>query len=315
MALAACALLAACGGSAPAAVPTPTTGAREIPAGAVSSALLTQWPEFGIDPQRSDVSPLSTGITRADIGRLRRITVHLPGTIDSSAIYLHDVSAGGSIRDVVIATSTYGRTFAIDAGSGALLWTFTPAGYSGWAGSSQITTATPVADPAGGWVYAASPDGRIHKLAISDGREASGGSWPVLITRDATHEKITAALNVDGPDVIATTGGYIGDTPPYQGHLVLISRATGVEPYFVGKPNPLMVREGLNTLGAHSETTVMVGDRMDTDMVAGIEAGLETILVLSGMTGADEVDRFPYRPSRIVDSVADLVDELRRPVD
>jgi len=227
MALAACALLAACGGSAPAAVPTPTTGAREIPAGAVSSALLTQWPEFGIDPQRSDVSPLSTGITRADIGRLRRITVHLPGTIDSSAIYLHDVSAGGSIRDVVIATSTYGRTFAIDAGSGALLWTFTPAGYSGWAGSSQITTATPVADPAGGWVYAASPDGRIHKLAISDGREASGGSWPVLITRDATHEKITAALNVDGPDVIATTGGYIGDTPPYQGHLVLISRATG----------------------------------------------------------------------------------------
>jgi NagD protein len=76
-----------------------------------------------------------------------------------------------------------------------------------------------------------------------------------------------------------------------------------------------MVREGLNTLGAHSEATVMVGDRMDTDMVAGIEAGLETILVLSGMTGADEVDRFPYRPSRIVDSVADLVDELRRPVD
>jgi NagD protein len=90
----------------------------------------------------------------------------------------------------------------------------------------------------------------------------------------------------------------------------LITRATGVDPYFVGKPNPLMVREGLNTLGAHSETTVMVGDRMDTDMVAGIEAGLETILVLSGMTESDAVDRFPYRPSRIVGSVADLVAEL-----
>jgi NagD protein len=83
-----------------------------------------------------------------------------------------------------------------------------------------------------------------------------------------------------------------------------------VDPYFVGKPNPLMVREGLNTLGAHSESTVMVGDRMDTDMLAGIEAGLETILVLSGTTRAEEVDRFPYRPTRIVDSVADLVGEL-----
>ena len=90
----------------------------------------------------------------------------------------------------------------------------------------------------------------------------------------------------------------------------LITRATGVDPYFVGKPNPLMVREGLNTLGAHSETTVMVGDRMDTDMLAGIEAGLETILVLSGMTESDAVDRFPYRPTRIVDSVADLIAEL-----
>ena len=78
----------------------------------------------------------------------------------------------------------------------------------------------------------------------------------------------------------------------------------------MGKPNPLMVREGLNTLGAHSESTVMVGDRMDTDMLAGIEAGLETILVLSGTTRAEEVDRFPYRPTRIVDSVADLVGEL-----
>jgi NagD protein len=90
----------------------------------------------------------------------------------------------------------------------------------------------------------------------------------------------------------------------------LITRATGVEPYYVGKPNPLMMREGLNVLGAHSEGTVMVGDRMDTDVVAGIEAGLETILVLSGVTSADQVERFPYRPTRVVESVADLVQEL-----
>src|SRR5262249_22930860 len=78
----------------------------------------------------------------------------------------------------------------------------------------------------------------------------------------------------------------------------LIEKATGVRPYFVGKPNPLMMRRALNTVGAHSEEAVMVGDRMDTDVVAGMEAGMETILVLTGVTRAEDVERFPYRPSR-----------------
>jgi len=90
----------------------------------------------------------------------------------------------------------------------------------------------------------------------------------------------------------------------------MIPHATEQAPYFVGKPNPLMIREGLNVLGAHSVTTAMVGDRMDTDVVAGIEAGLETILVLSGVTRPEDIKRFPYRPSRVVDSVADLADEI-----
>jgi NagD protein len=87
----------------------------------------------------------------------------------------------------------------------------------------------------------------------------------------------------------------------------LITRATGVEPYFVGKPNPLMMRSALNRLEAHSETTIMIGDRMDTDIISGIEAGLETVLVLTGVTRREEVERFPYQPSRIVDSVGDLM--------
>ncbi len=90
----------------------------------------------------------------------------------------------------------------------------------------------------------------------------------------------------------------------------LISKATGVEPYFVGKPNPMMMRSALNTIGAHSETTAMIGDRMDTDVLCGLEAGLETILVLSGISTREEIDRFPYRPSRVVNSVADLIDEI-----
>jgi len=90
----------------------------------------------------------------------------------------------------------------------------------------------------------------------------------------------------------------------------LISRATGVEPYFVGKPNPLMMRAALNRLQAHSEAAVMIGDRMDTDVVAGLEAGMRTVLVLTGITQPGDVERFPFRPSRVVDSIADLVDEL-----
>jgi NagD protein len=90
----------------------------------------------------------------------------------------------------------------------------------------------------------------------------------------------------------------------------LVSRATGVEPYFVGKPNPLMMRSALNAIDAHSETTAMIGDRMDTDIVAGLEAGLETILVLSGVTAEAEAERFPFRPARTLESVAVLADEL-----
>jgi NagD protein len=86
----------------------------------------------------------------------------------------------------------------------------------------------------------------------------------------------------------------------------LVQAATGVHPYFVGKPNPLMLRTALRFLGEHSENAIMVGDRMDTDIRVGTESGLETVLVLSGVTKLDMVEHFPYRPSRIVDSVAEL---------
>ena len=91
----------------------------------------------------------------------------------------------------------------------------------------------------------------------------------------------------------------------------LISRATNVEPYFVGKPNPLMMRSALNAIEAHSEHTAMIGDRMDTDVVSGLEAGLHTILVLSGVATEAAAERYPYRPSRIIGSVAELVDEVK----
>ena len=86
----------------------------------------------------------------------------------------------------------------------------------------------------------------------------------------------------------------------------LISAATGVQPYYICKPNPLMMRTALRTLGAHSEDSVMIGDRMDTDIIAGVESGLRTILVLTGVTSQEQVERFPYRPTWIRESVADI---------
>ena len=86
----------------------------------------------------------------------------------------------------------------------------------------------------------------------------------------------------------------------------MIATATGVKPYFVGKPNPLMMRSALRCLGVHSEDTVRIGDRMDTDIITGTESGMETVLVLTGVTLREEVERFPYRLTRIVESVATL---------
>jgi NagD protein len=136
-------------------------------------------------------------------------------------------------------------------------------------------------------------------------------------TRTYSFERITRAIRLIGAGArfIATNPDPTG--PSSEGPLpatgsvaALISRATGVEPYFVGKPNPLMMRSALNAIDAHSETAAMVGDRMDTDIVSGLEAGMETILVLSGVTTRADAERYPYRAARIVDSIADLIDEL-----
>jgi NagD protein len=136
-------------------------------------------------------------------------------------------------------------------------------------------------------------------------------------TRTYSFERLTRAIRLvtNGARFIATnpdpTGPSTEGPLPATGSVAaLVSRATGVAPYFVGKPNPLMMRSALNAIEAHSEHTAMIGDRMDTDVISGLEAGLETILVLTGVTTREEAERFPFRASRIVDSVADLLAEL-----
>jgi len=134
-------------------------------------------------------------------------------------------------------------------------------------------------------------------------------------TRTYSFEAITRAIRLVGagarfiatnPDV--TSPSPEGPLPATGSVAAMISKATGAQPYFVGKPNPMMFRSAMNRIAAHAETTVMIGDRMDTDVVAGIEAGLQTFLVLTGSTHADQVARYPYRPSRVLNSIADAVE-------
>ena len=129
-------------------------------------------------------------------------------------------------------------------------------------------------------------------------------------TRTYSFEAVTTAIRLirAGARFVATNPDPVGPSSegvlPATGSVAaLISRATGVEPYFVGKPNPLMMR-------VHSETAAMIGDRMDTDVIAGLEAGMRTVLVLSGITAQADVDRFPYRPTRIVGSIRELVSDI-----
>jgi NagD protein len=133
-------------------------------------------------------------------------------------------------------------------------------------------------------------------------------------TRNYSFDAITKAIRLinDGARFISTnpdaTGPSADGVLPATGAIsALITKATGKEPYVVGKPNPMMFRSAMNRIGAHSENTGMIGDRMDTDIVAGIEAGLHTVLVMTGISDQREVDRYPFRPSEILAGVHELV--------
>lgn len=132
-------------------------------------------------------------------------------------------------------------------------------------------------------------------------------------TTNYNFERISKAVRLiaSGARFIATNPDTSGPSekglePACGAMAALIEAATGVKPYFIGKPNPLMMRSALRFLGAHSEETIIVGDRMDTDVVAGMESGMETILVLTGVTREEDVSKFPYRPTRILPSIADI---------
>jgi hypothetical protein len=181
------------------------------------------WTRFGYDAARSNSGPARTGITSTNVRSLRRQQVALPGTVDASPIYLRGAPVKGGRHDTFFMTTTYGITLAVDANSGAILWRFIPPGYSSWAGSERITNSTPVADPGRRYIYAGAPNGRVYKLSVASGRAI----WSVPITRLPAREKVGTSMNYSRGLVLATTGGYVGDAPPYQGHVAAISAKRG----------------------------------------------------------------------------------------
>lgn len=181
------------------------------------------WPMFGWNVSHASAPSASMEIGAADLNSLQRVKVSIDGTVDSSAIYLAGVAVEHAPHDAFFVTTTYGKTLAINAKNGKVLWEFTPPAYEKFAGTSQITTATPVADPDRAAIYAASPDGFIRKLAVADGTVL----WATSVTRLPAREKIASPLTFFNGHVIATTGGYVGDAPPYQGHVVVLDAARG----------------------------------------------------------------------------------------
>jgi len=181
------------------------------------------WPTFGWDVARTSAPGMPVGLNADQIGTLVRQQVQLDGTVDSTAIYLRKVSIGDSPHDAFFVTTTYGKTLAIDADTGAVLWEYTPPSYESLKGTYRITNASPVADDDRAFLYAAAPDGMIRKLAVADGSVA----WETAITRLPQREKIASPLSFFHGKVIAATDGYIGDRPPYQGHVAVLDARTG----------------------------------------------------------------------------------------
>jgi outer membrane protein assembly factor BamB len=187
------------------------------------SASAQNWPMFGGDVQSASANLEPGGITAANVRALRRHQVELDGVVDASAIYLHGVRIRGTRHDAIFVTTSYGKTIALDANSDGVLWEYTPASYRELEGTRQFTNSTPVISSDGQFVYAASPDGYIQKLAMSDGRLL----WRTAVTELPLREKIDSPLKFFRGRVVAVTAGYVGDRPPYQGHVAILDGASG----------------------------------------------------------------------------------------
>ena len=198
------------------------------------------WRVFGYDPARSGVNPAEKALAPSTVDTMKKLwQVRLPAVADSSPILLHALPFAGGTRDVLYITTRDGHLLALDASDGALLWRQQPQG-------PKITNSSPVADASRQYVYSYGLDGALHRYNPITGQEATGNGWPAPITLMTQTEKEGSALNLANGRIYVTTGGYIGDAPPYQGHVVTIDEATGQGTIFNSLCSnlPRLLREG-----------------------------------------------------------------------
>lgn len=196
------------------------------------------WPRFGFDPSRSGVNPEDSSITPSTLGNLHRLwQTTLSGVADSSPILLHALNFPDKTHDALYVTTRDGQIIALDAADGSVLWSRQPSGSTTTVNPSaharsSITNSSPVADSSREYVYSYGLDGSLHKYAATTGEEVEDSSWPVQLTRMPETEKESSALNIADDRIYATTSGYFGDAPPYQGHLVSMDGSSGEESVF-----------------------------------------------------------------------------------
>ncbi|HEY6457389.1 MAG TPA: PQQ-binding-like beta-propeller repeat protein [Steroidobacteraceae bacterium] len=193
------------------------------------------WPTFGGSNTRTNANMAPTRITATNVGSMVRQQVKISAPIDAGLIYLSGVKVNGASHDVFFGTTNVGRTVAIDANEGKVLWEYTPPAFDEEAAAKgvptgsrglivkQITNSTPVADANRQYIYAASADGKVTKISIADGKAV----WSTAVTRMPITEKLDSPLSFVRGNVLVSTAGYVGDTPPYQGHIAVLDAKTG----------------------------------------------------------------------------------------
>ncbi|MBV9719950.1 MAG: PQQ-binding-like beta-propeller repeat protein [Candidatus Eremiobacteraeota bacterium] len=189
-------------------------------------ARAVDWPLFGFDSARSSFNSSETTLTVANVHGLReQWQTSLGAVADSTPILLQRVRIKRTYRTMLYQTTMSGATLGIDAASGSILWRFTTQG-------PHYTHSTPAADPSGNAIYAAGLDGKVHKLNAATGREIRTSGFPARVTRMPSSEAIESPLNVANGYLYATTSGYDGDAPPYDGHVVAVNLGSGKKTVF-----------------------------------------------------------------------------------
>src|ERR1700733_13504933 len=211
-----------------------TCGCATVSTTSVTGAA-ADWPTFGGSNTRTNANMAATKITAANVGSMVRQQVKISAPIDAGLIYLHGVTVNGASHDVYFGTTNVGRTVAIDANDGTVLWEYAAPGFDEAAAAKgvptgarglivkQIDNSTPVADANRQFIYAASANGKVTKIAIADGKAV----WSTAVTKLPNFEKLDSPLTFLNGKVIVSTAGYVGDTAPYQGHIAVLDARSG----------------------------------------------------------------------------------------